>query len=448
MHFFLNGSNADYEQLCQKAQGHRIVYRDQEMPPDSTPPQAHIGFQVMPQDGRAILYVENCVLYRGNSQAVKEWLMTGQKRFGNFASLQHWIQHELAEVYAGSRAPERVNPHDLTNIRAVHQGIQRPKPAFVDEGDLFQRLALRVRGQDGALRSLAGQFCRHMAKSNPCRPAVFFAVGPTGVGKTLTAESLPQVLKEVGHADANYGYVRLDMSEYQESYRVSQLTGSPPGYVGYNEGSHLVDAILANPKTICLFDEIEKAHPAIFRTLMNVMDAGRLSTPAKTNGSREIDCCQTVLIFTSNLDADGILNELTQRNALGQMVTEDDVCRRRLRAAGLGPEIVGRIGRFLVFQPLTIEARAEVVTQVVVDVASEYRVAVARVAPEVIVHILLTARQQGFGVRPERYLIDELLGTSFANAAESRLQGPWEVKVKEPCDSNGQAQFECVPLIA
>src|SRR5205807_2293117 len=104
---------------------------------------------------------------------------------------------------------------------------------------------------------------------------VVFAVGPSGVGKTRTAEAMAQVLREVDEDNEAYQFLRLDMTEYQEAHRVSQLIGAPQGYIGHGEGSQLIDALRANRRTIVLFDEIEKAHPAILRVLMNAMDAGR-----------------------------------------------------------------------------------------------------------------------------------------------------------------------------
>ena len=109
-----------------------------------------------------------------------------------------------------------------------------------------------------------------------------FAVGPSGVGKTRAAEALAQALNGLLEAGAGYQFLRLDMAEYQESHRVSQLLGAPQGYVGHGEGSQLLDTLAANPRTIVLFDEIEKAHPSILRVLMNAMDAGRLSSSSRT----------------------------------------------------------------------------------------------------------------------------------------------------------------------
>ena len=265
---------------------------------------------------------------------------------------------------------------------------------------------------------------RHLARKRPARPAVVFAVGPSGVGKTRTAEVMAQVLRELDDENNGYQFLRLDMTEYQEAHRVSQLIGAPQGYVGHGEGSQLLDALRANPRTIVLFDEIEKAHPAILRVLMNAMDAGRLTTASNSASGREIDCRQSVFMFTSNLDAKSILDELDSRSAFGNRAVEDEVCRRRLHAGGIAPEIVGRIGRFLVYRPLSPETRAEIVALAVAEVGEEYGLNVSYVEPKVIVDLMQKIRSSDFGVRPERFLIDDLLGSAFAKAASQGTNDP------------------------
>jgi hypothetical protein len=438
MHQFIEGTDADYERLGIRAIGRCIRYRSQRMPPGCTPAHAHVGFEVNPLNDTAILYVEHGVEYSGACEAVHEWLRSGEKQFASFDGLRKWIQEDLAGAFAPNPVPAAGTSGPLTDFEAVSISLNPKRAAYLDETEVFERLARRVRGQDAALHGLVSQSCRHLAKPNPTRPAVFFAVGETGVGKTHSAQNLSSVLSEMGNDRAHCGFVRLDMAEYQEGNRISQLTGAPQGYIGFGEGSQLVDALRANPKTVVLFDEIEKAHPSILRALMGMMDAGRLSTAAKANGSREIDCRSALVIFTSNLEAAGIINELEQHNGFGKTDIEDEVCRRRLKAAGISPEIVGRIGRFLVFRSLSADARAEIVTLAVADVAREYGLEVQRIEPAVVVSIMETIRSHGFGVRPERYQIDELLGGKLAQVAATGVRTP--IAVKGP-------PFECVPLI-
>lgn len=341
---------------------------------------------------------------------------------------------------AAAQPTATLRAEDLTDMAVPRRSARQiVRTVCLDEGAIFDELSKRVRGQDAALRALSSRVCRHLARQKPRRPLTFMAIGPTGVGKTRTAESLPQVLKSLVDGEVGYGYLRLDMSEYQESHRISQLLGSPQGYVGYGEGAQLVDALGANPQTIVLFDEIEKAHPNILRSLMNAMDAGRLSAASVTAAGREIDCRRAIFIFTSNVHAGDILNEMESREAFGNDWLADEICRRHLRAAGLAPELVGRIGCFLVYRPLPLEARLEIIALAIVSVAEEYGLRVGRITPSVIEHIFERGRSQEFGARPDEYLVDDLLGLIFAEAARAQSNAPVEV-----CGP----PFACAPLPA
>ena len=441
MRQFINGSNSNWKQLEHQATGKCIRFRDQEMPSGSIPCQAHVGFEIDPRSQAAILYVQYGVKYPGQNRELQKWFQIGEKRFANFSNLQSWINQELGPTYntlpASSNDFTTSNLENLTDLDAIHKKVQKcEKLPFLNKNDLFKGLFRRVRGQDSALRKLSSSIVRHFARLYPTRPEVLFAVGPSGVGKTRTAESLPAVLRELNTNDTGYQFLRLDMSEYQEAHRVSQLIGAPQGYVGYDDGSQLVDTLRANPRSIVLFDEIEKAHPAILRLLMNAMDAGRLSTATRSSLDRNVDCRHAVFIFTSNLDAKEILDELDSRKAFSNRAVEDDICRRRLYSTGFAPEIVGRIGRFLVFRHLSSETRAEIITLAIVEVAAEYGIEVSYVNPGIIVDLMKQIRYRNFGVRPERFLIDDFLGEAFVKAAKKEIHNP--VKVVGPpyrCES-------------
>lgn len=224
---------------------------------------------------------------------------------------------------------------NLTDLSQVSESAssfeQRLK---INPGQLFDKLSNQIRGQEAVLRRLSKKICQHLARQFPRRPATIFALGQTGVGKTQTAECLPAALRELNANHQDFHYLRLDMSEYQEKHRVSQLLGSPQGYVGYGDGSQLVDTLVAHPQSIILFDEIEKAHPDILRTLMNAMDAGRLSSASATSRGREIDCRRAIFFFTSNIEVTEILSELENRNAFENVLLTDEICRKHLKKAG------------------------------------------------------------------------------------------------------------------
>ena len=199
------------------------------------------------------------------------------------------------------------------------------------------RLRERVVGQDAALTVVANAIRRSRAGlSDPKRPiGSFIFLGPTGVGKTETARALAEFL-----FDDEQAMVRIDMSEYMEKHAVARLIGAPPGYVGYDEGGQLTEAVRRRPYAVILFDEIEKAHPDVFNILLQVMDDGRL-TDAK---GRTVDFKNTVLIMTSNLGAahaDG--RHAEDRARLRHGARDRDARAARALPAGV-PEPRGRHG--------------------------------------------------------------------------------------------------------
>lgn len=437
MRQFFEGSDEAWTQLARRSTGRCIRFRDQEMPPGCVPDRASVGFEVDDGSGTARLLVTRGIRYSGDNQTVRRWFEDGEKEFRDFAGLQDWVHGALRRAFGVPPAAESASVDqcasrgtELTDMVAVHHEIQTiDVPLYLDEDRFFERLRSRIIGQDDALRALCSVTVRHVARRRPARPAVLFAVGPSGVGKTRTAEIMAEVLQDCGDEGNAYQFLRLDMTEYQEAHRVSQLIGSPQGYIGHNDGSQLLNALRANSRTIVLFDEIEKAHPAILRVLMNAMDAGRLSTATSASGSHEVDCRNAVFIFTTNQDAKSILDELESRNAFGDRAIEDEVCRRRLHAAGIAPEIVGRIGRFLVYRTLSQQARATIVALAVSEVAKEYGLNVTYIEPSVIVEVMRQSRSEGFGIRPEKFLIDDMLGGTFAEAAK---QGGRNIVVSGP----------------
>lgn len=428
MRQFLHASDSEFQTLEAKARFSCVAYRRVELPPDCQPDHARIGFEIDPTSGQAKLLVERGVRYHGTSRAVKTWLDDGVLCFANFQELQQWIRGELAACYQQMETdsrdiqaddPSDLAPDRLTDLTAVNRAADRPRGLYLDEQKLTKELCTQVRGQDLAIGMLAHRVVQHVARIRPARPLTVFAVGPTGCGKTKTAASLVNALRCVAEEESGYHYLRLDMSEYQERHRMSQLLGSPQGYVGYGDGSQLVDALRAHPRTVVLFDEIEKAHPDVFLTLINAMDAGRLSTSARAPGGRTIDCRRAIFMFTSNLDADEIIDDLAQLNAWGDSQRISQICRCRLRVAGLRPELIARIGLFLAFQPLSRTARAEIVVQAIARVALEYGLRIEHIAPSVI-EAILSLNQEGFGARPDEYAIDDLLGSAFIQAAAVR----------------------------
>jgi ATP-dependent Clp protease ATP-binding subunit ClpB len=246
---------------------------------------------------------------------------------------------------------EEVDEEDIAKIVSKWTGIPVSRMLEGEVKKLVQmedRLRERVIGQDAALSVVANAIRRSRAGlSDPKRPiGSFIFLGPTGVGKTETARALAEFL-----FDDEQALVRIDMSEYMEKHAVARLIGAPPGYVGYDEGGQLTEAIHRRPYAVILFDEIEKAHPDVFNVLLQVMDDGRL-TDAK---GRTVDFKNTVLIMTSNLGAAMLAGEALKTehdrdsNANIEMVRESvmRVLREHFR-----PEFLNRVDDIVIFRPL------------------------------------------------------------------------------------------------
>ena len=211
-----------------------------------------------------------------------------------------------------------------------------------------ERLRERVVGQDAALTVVANAIRRSRAGlSDPKRPiGSFIFLGPTGVGKTETARALAEFL-----FDDEQSMIRIDMSEYMEKHAVARLIGAPPGYVGYDEGGQLTEAVRRRPYAVILFDEIEKAHPDVFNILLQVMDDGRL-TDAK---GRTVDFKNTVLIMTSNLGAsmligDALKTEHDRESKTNLEMVREDVMR--VLREHFRPEFLNRVDDIVIFRPL------------------------------------------------------------------------------------------------
>lgn len=426
MHDFLQHNPAAFAELATRATGRVVRFRSQSMPPGALPPRADIGFQVESDSGQSILLVSHGVSWQGSEPQVQQWLSEGQRVFESFDELAAWVQGPLARCYRlvpvvhQPAAAASLSAMPTTDLAQVNALLAAQKQAFEtpDAETLYQGLRARVVGQEDALRAMSATVARHLARVHPSRPAVLLALGPTGLGKTLTAEVLASLLTQQNQ-DAGalaWRYLRLDMSEYAEPHRASQLLGAPQGYVGHGQRSELVDALASGQPGVLLFDEIEKAHPSVFKLLMNAMDAGRLSSAqALDNGSHQLDCRRWIFVFTSNLCANEVVHELQTQGSMGDNAREAEACRRHLRAAGLAPELVGRIGRFLVYRPFAQDEQVRLMLSVIREVAAEYGVTVGEVSPECMAQLLQATADPAYGGRSSRGVVDEMLGEHMAH---------------------------------
>ena len=271
-------------------------------------------------------------------------------RYGELVQLEKDLESEqnrLDELKKeGSLLSEEVTADEIAEIVAQWTGIPVSRMVEGEQEKLLsmeEKLRARVVGQDHALRAVASAVRRARAGlQDPNRPiGSFIFLGPTGVGKTETARALAEFL-----FDDDRAMVQIDMSEYMERHSVSRLIGAPPGYVGYDEGGALTEAVRRRPYSVILFDEIEKAHPDVFNLLLQILDDGRL-----TDGhGRTVDFRNTVLIMTSNVGSEYIvdLDESRQRAELEQQV--HDALRAHFK-----PEFLNRIDETILFHQLARE---------------------------------------------------------------------------------------------
>ena len=273
-----------------------------------------------------------------------------QIQYGELPKLEAELKKLSAVQDGKGGAPrmlkEEVDEEDIAKIVSKWTGIPVARMLEGEVKKLVQmedRLRERVVGQDAALSVVANAIRRSRAGlSDPKRPiGSFIFLGPTGVGKTETARALAEFL-----FDDEHNMLRIDMSEYMEKHAVARLIGAPPGYVGYDEGGQLTEAVRRRPYAVILFDEIEKAHPDVFNILLQVMDDGRL-TDAK---GRTVDFKNTVLIMTSNLGAAMLSGEALKTEHDFDMARESVM---RILREHFRPEFLNRVDDIVIFRPLT-----------------------------------------------------------------------------------------------
>ena len=284
-------------------------------------------------------------------------------QYGKLPQLQKQLEDEEAKVKDEdlSLVHESVNDEEIGRIVSRWTGIPVAK---LNESERSKTLHLgdelhkRVIGQDEAVELVTEAIIRSKAGiKDPTKPiGSFLFLGPTGVGKTELAKALAENL-----FDDENNMVRIDMSEYMEKYSVSRLIGAPPGYVGYDEGGQLTEAVRRRPYSVVLFDEVEKAHPDVFNILLQVLDDGRITD----SQGRTVDFKNTILIMTSNIGSQYLLDGMDENGNISQesqsAVLED------LRAH-FRPEFLNRLDETIMFKPLTKENIYDIIDLLVADV--------------------------------------------------------------------------------
>lgn len=324
----------------------------------------------------------------------------------NAAKLRHGtiprLEKELEDLKAQSKnrlLSDTVTSDDIANVISKWTNIPIAKLISSEKEKLLhleENLTKRVKGQEEALRLVSEAIIRSRSGiKDPNRPiGSFIFLGPTGVGKTEVAKSLAYEL-----FDDEHHMVRIDMSEYMEKYSVSRLIGAAPGYIGYEEGGQLTEAVRRNPYSIVLFDEIEKAHPDVLNLLLQILDDGRLTD---SNG-RTVDFKNTIIIMTSNVGSEHILNG------------EDDKVMTELHKY-FKPEFINRVDEVIIFKKLTKDVLSSILDKIIVEIENRLKdlnvkISLTGAARE---YFINNGYDEFYGARPLKRLVNRDLETLIA----------------------------------
>lgn len=332
--------------------------------------------------------------------------------YGKLPQLQNELKKEeeiAEEAKASSLLRDKVTDEEIARIVARWTGIPVDK---LVEGErekilhLADTLHKRVMGQDEAVQRVTESIMRSRAGINDPRKPLgsFLFLGPTGVGKTELAKALAEAL-----FDDEHNIIRLDMSEYMEKHTVSRLIGAPPGYVGYEEGGQLTDAVRRKPYSVVLFDEVEKAHPDVFNVLLQILDDGRVTD----SQGRTIDFKNTIIILTSNLGSQYILDGIGED---GQITEQARANVDKLLKQSFRPEFLNRLDEIVFYKPLGKEEIFGIIGLQAADLAKRLRSKQLglEISDEAKQLILDESYDPSFGARPLKRYMQRNLETLIA----------------------------------
>ncbi|MGN1181152.1 MAG: ATP-dependent chaperone ClpB [Suilimivivens sp.] len=345
------------------------------------------------------------------AQREGDYMKASELNYSTLPSLKKQLEIEEEQVKNKdlSLVHESVSEEEIARIISRWTGIpvakltesERNKTLHLDE-----ELHKRVVGQDEGVTKVTEAIIRSKAGiKDPTKPiGSFLFLGPTGVGKTELAKSLAAAL-----FDDENNMVRIDMSEYMEKYSVSRLIGAPPGYVGYEEGGQLTEAVRRKPYSVVLFDEIEKAHPDVFNVLLQVLDDGRITD----SQGRTVDFKNTILIMTSNIGASYLLDGIDQNGNISEEA--EKMVMEELRAH-FRPEFLNRLDETILFKPLTKGNITGIIKLIIDDLNRRLsdRELTVKLSPEAEAFIVENAYDPVYGARPLKRYIQKYVETLSA----------------------------------
>ena len=354
-------------------------------------------------------------------------------RYGKLPELQKELEKE-EEISEKSKEDgllrNKVTEDEITKIISRWTGIPVTK---LMEGEREKILNLdkilhkRVIGQDEAVEKVSEAIMRSRAGiSDPRRPiGSFLFLGPTGVGKTELAKSLAESL-----FDDEHNIVRIDMSEYMEKYSVSRLIGAPPGYVGYEEGGQLTEAVRRKPYSVVLFDEIEKAHPDVFNILLQVLDDGRITD----SQGRTVDFKNTIIILTSNLGSEYILEGIQENGEISEEAKEKV---NQLLKQSFRPEFLNRLDEIVFYKPLMKKEISKILDLLIKDIENRLddkhiELKLTQSAKD---YLIDNGYDEIYGARPLKRFVQKKLETLIAKKLLTQEILP-NSKVEIDCENN------------